>query len=79
MVRSIAEIVKPRILKNERKKDITLILLVLQEGFIVRGWSGSIVEHQRKALDIWYDLNIIEREIKWVMSKTGCVWPDSPV
>ena len=32
MVRSKAESGKPRILKSERKKDITLILLALQEG-----------------------------------------------
>ena len=24
----------------------------------------EFVEHQRKVIDIWYDLNIIEREVK---------------
>ena len=40
--KSTAEIGKPGILKNERKKDITLILLVVQEGPLGQGQSGSI-------------------------------------
>ena len=43
MVKSMTEIDKPGILKNERKKDITLILLAFQEGPLSEGWSESLV------------------------------------
>ena len=40
-VKSTAESLKPWILKNERKKNITLNIWPFKKGLIIRGWSGS--------------------------------------